>query len=204
MDPFDLLDPPRKPVSTALVRTVDGVDLIPDLPDGPNDFTAGAAPPPKRYRDDRGYFVKGCPAGPGRPPTLGWMIRQATADGLELIAWAIGVLRGEVKTVVSGVTRSGEFWREEIECSAALKFEMIKWLTERGFGKEVARFDVTSAGEKLGEGTAPEEAMDITQLSTQDLKDYLALRRKMLPRTVAAPEQPKPSSEVIDAEATGA
>jgi hypothetical protein len=125
----------------------------------------------------------------GRPPSFGKLIRHYSADGLELVAFAFGLLRGEITS--QSVTKEGDLI--EVEATSALKFEVIKWLKDQGFGKEVARIDVTSNGETVGVSSPAEDTPDITKLTTQELREYLTLRRKML----------KPS-QVVDAEVVGA
>lgn len=138
-------------------------------------------PLPGVYRNKAGEFVPGNPGGPGRPTTFGgWakLARLLSGDGLEVMAFAFGVLRGEI-THMQFHPKTGEL--VEMEASPALKWEIAKWIKEQGFGKEVERLDITSAGEKLESGAA-EEAPDLSKLTTDEVRQYLALRMKTLKR----------------------
>jgi hypothetical protein len=105
------------------------------------------------------------------------------------MAFAFGVLRGEI-THHQFHPKTGEL--VEMEASPALKWEIAKWIKEQGFGKEIARLDVTSGGEKI-QGEA-EESPDLSQLTTAEVRQYLALRMKTMKRGAVVDAGPGPAA----------
>jgi hypothetical protein len=80
-------------------------------------------------RDHRGRFAPGHRPHPrgGRPKGFAGMARQIaeeTGDGAELVAFALGVLRDE-------------------DASPDRRFEALRWLSDRGWGKPAAIVDVS-------------------------------------------------------------
>jgi hypothetical protein len=163
--------------------------------------TSDAIPLPSAYRNKAGEFVPGNPGGPGRPASFGgWakLARLLSGDGLEIMAFAFGVLRGEI-THWQFHPKTGEL--VEMEASPALKWEIAKWIKEQGFGKEVDRLDVTSGGEKLG-NAEPEETPDLSQLTTAEVRQYLALRMKAMKamKRGAVMDAPRVEQQHLDTE----
>lgn len=201
MDPFDDMDTPvfTPPIQgdqapkTRIVKFSDGSkDMAPD----PSEYCEGAAPMPKRYR---GRFQPGQTGNPlGRPPSFRAMINEATADGAELVAYAIGVLRGEVKNTITGVSKlTGEPWVEQVECSVPVKWAALEYLTERSQGREAAKLDVTSKGEQITGSPSEEIGPDLSKLTIEELRLYMELRRK-------TSRAPKAKDEIVDAEVVDA
>jgi hypothetical protein len=183
-----VLSAPKTP--DRLLKTVDGVVPPPDWP-------AGHIAPPVPYDPNRhgnGRFAPNNNANPkGRPASFAQLVRHYSADGVELNAFAFGILRGEITNTLSGVT-NGEPWENEVPVSAALRWEACKWLKDQGFGKEVARIDVTSNGETVsGSPATADLGPDLSKLTTEEVRTYLALRKKTL-------AQPQIVDAIADAE----
>jgi Family of unknown function (DUF5681) len=85
----------------------------------------------------------------GRPKSFGHIIRHATAEGEELVTFALSVLRGEQTEM--RVTGKGDV----VECVASLgdRLKALEWLSDRGWGKSIAE-DRPDEAPALGAGVS--------------------------------------------------
>lgn len=188
MDIFDQIDPvPRQALARPLYKDPPASGAIATFEGGeaPPEWPRTHVAPPIPYsatRHANGRWLPGTSGNPkGKPISFGELVRHYSDNGVELVAWAWGVLRGEV-THLQFHPKTGEL--VDFEAGPALKFEIVKWLKDQGFGKEVARLDVTSNGETIS-GPA-EDCPDLSKLTTEEVRVYLQLRKKSLaaPRVI--------------------
>ena len=115
---------------------------------------APAKKEPDIVRNEKGQFVKGCTPNPsGRNKRFKGMaayIRSQTDDGRELADFALGVLRNE-----SGAYRHVDRW------------DALKWLSDRGFGKPI-QTQIEVAASDDAEDLPDLDSLDPVQLAEAD------------------------------------
>lgn len=96
-------------------------------------------------------------------------IRYFTGQGLELVAFALSILRGEP---IRRIDSWGEPRTEYPDLED--RFEALKWLTTRGYGKEPIIVQQQESSHAV--------AFDLSKLSTEELETYLALSSRAAAR----------------------
>ncbi len=105
---------------------------------------------PVAKRTAKGTFAKGASGNPGgRPQGLMQLVRERTNDGVELVDFAINVLRGvPVGADLEKLVEAGVDVAKGLERALGVpemkdRMAALAWLGDRGFGKALQAVEVT-------------------------------------------------------------
>lgn len=113
----------------------------------------------KAIRNEKGHFLKGTAAGPGRPAGSRGMaakIMAATREGAEMVEWVLGI------------------WRD-VKLPFKDRWVALEWLADRGVGKAQQTIDL------VGEiDLGPIDDIDLGKLSDEALSALMTALSGML------------------------
>lgn len=101
-------------------------------------------------------FKKGNSGGCGRPKSFNYLIRRETKGGKELVQLAVDIMRGLLRVKGYGGIDTNPTIKE--------RFEALKWLADRGWGKALESYEVTTNDGSLLSDKTIDEVLILARL----------------------------------------
>lgn len=93
----------------------------------------------------------------GRVKGFGKLIRRETAGGKEMVLLALEIMRGTLSVKTYGI---------DTNPSIKERFEALKWLADRGWGKALEQFEVTTNNGSVLSGKTIDEVLVLARLDS--------------------------------------
>lgn len=144
-------------------------------------------------------FQKGTSGNPGGRSSaaaeMARRIREKTGDGLELIDFALAVLRGTGALPIPPDAPS-DYVATPVPTDAKSRMFVLDWLSDRGWGQPKQDLDIVVGTVELG--PEQEAMLGALHMSPHERRQRIAELRARLPALAAAAQDPVPDDDDTD------